>query len=162
MAKKDWFPNRRGQRLLKMGNHPAYHSWRGAWRRCNDPAHHAHKWYAEHGIAVCERWRLFEHFWADMGPEWFKGATLERVDNAAGYSPDNCVWATRKTQARNTRQIRLLTANGKTQCLSAWAEETGIGVSTLWRRLKRGWSEEKAITTPVEKPQSAVAFSRAA
>jgi ribosomal protein S25 len=32
--------------------------------------------------------------------------TLERLDNAKGYEPSNCKWATRKEQNRNTRRTK--------------------------------------------------------
>lgn len=38
---------------------------------------------------------------------------------------------------------------GKTQLLTTWSRELGIGFSTLLMRLRRGWSVEKAFTTPV-------------
>jgi hypothetical protein len=42
-----------------------------------------------------------------------------------------------------------LTYNGKTQALFEWADETGIGISTLWFRVRSGWSDKDVLTTPV-------------
>lgn len=41
---------------------------------------------------------------------------------------------------------KLITWNGKTQCISAWGKEVGLGEGTLLLRLKNGWSIEKALT----------------
>jgi len=68
------------------------------------------KWYHNYGgrgVTVCEAWHKSENFIADMGEPPFKGATLERLNNDLGYSPDNCVWADRQTQTENRRTTKL-------------------------------------------------------
>lgn len=41
--------------------------------------------------------------------------------------------------------------DGKTQCISEWAEETGIQRSTLFGRIQGlNWEAERALTTPVK------------
>lgn len=100
--------------------------------------------YGGRGISVCERWRSFPAFVADMGqPE--AGATLERIDNDRGYEPGNCRWATRKEQARNTRRTVRVTFRGRQQSLAAWAEEFGIKYWTLYARYRAGWSPERML-----------------
>lgn len=54
----------------------------------------------------------------------------------------------RKDTARNRKNNTYISYNGKTQCLSAWQEETGICGSTIMYRLNHGWTVEKALTTP--------------
>lgn len=41
--------------------------------------------------------------------------------------------------------------DGRSQSLRAWAMEYEIAESTVRTRIKRGWSFEKALTTPVKK-----------
>lgn len=120
-------------------------------RRCTNPKCADYPDYGGRGISVCERWLGKEglaNFLKDMGPHPGTGYSLDRVDSNGPYSPDNCRWATAKAQARNTRRTRLLTHNGETMCVSAWAERYGIPPYKITQRLKRGWTAERAITTP--------------
>jgi hypothetical protein len=81
-------------------------SWLNMRQRCLNPAHQSYPSYGGRGITVCDRWKdNYDAFYTDMGPRP-KGMTLERVDNEQGYDPFNCVWATRKTQSRNTRTYK--------------------------------------------------------
>lgn len=79
-----------------------WQSWRSMHQRCNDPKHRSYARYGGRGITVCVEWMTFSRFLADMGPRPH-GMTLEREKNDEGYSKDNCVWATRSTQAKNRR-----------------------------------------------------------
>jgi len=71
--------------------------------------------------------------------------SLNRIDNDGPYDPRNCEWASLNVQARNKTTNRLLTHEGKTQPLAAWAEELGINRNTLNTRLRRGWSVARAF-----------------
>lgn len=100
----------------------------------------------------CKRWQSFEVFLADMGECPSPKHTIDRIDNARGYEPKNCRWATMKQQQNNRTNNVLLKLNGRTQTLQQWAEETGIARTTLRARIKYlGWSVERAITTPVQR-----------
>ena len=82
-----------------------YRIWQGMKARCLNPDSAAFKNYGARGITICKRWYNFEEFYADMGPRPSKGHSLERVDNDNGYAPSNCIWATKKEQAANRRNL---------------------------------------------------------
>ena len=127
-----------------------YRLWSAMHDRCRNPRNSHYPTYGERGITVCSRWRDFEAFYADMG-ERPPGMTLNRIDNDGPYSPANCEWASAVTQGRNKASNKLLTFNGKTQPLSAWAEELGMNYNTLNTRLQRGWDDERVLATPIKK-----------
>lgn len=127
-----------GRRSMTHGysNSNTYSIWQGI--RCrifndNDPAY---KHYGGRGIKLCERWQKFENFLEDMG-ERPEGLTIDRIDVNGDYTPENCRWATYKTQARNKRVNVLFTYNGETHPLSEWAEILGTTYSYFYNRYKK-------------------------
>lgn len=83
-----------------------YRVWDSMIGRCHRMTHHAFTGYGTRGIFVCDEWRTFDGFYADMGAPP-PGMTLERLDNLQGYSKSNCVWASITEQARNRRTTKL-------------------------------------------------------
>lgn len=126
--------------------HRTYNTWCMMIRRCDDPRSPSYVRYGMRGVRVCERWRNFENFLADMGDPP-PGMTLDRIDNSGDYSPDNCRWASGADQASNRRNTVNLTWRGETKHLEAWARQTGVDSRLISQRLKRGWSVERALTT---------------
>lgn len=127
-----------------------YKSWTHIIWRCYNRNCSTYSLYGGRGITVCEQWRnSFEAFYDDMGDKPSRQHSIDRKDNDGHYEPGNCVWATQREQARNRRNNRLLTFDGRAQCIAAWAEELGIQTDTLKRRIYVGWSVERALTTPV-------------
>lgn len=91
-----------------MSSHPAYRAWTRMRNRCRNPQDPVYRYYGGRGISVCEAWdQAFEVFWADMGPTWAPGLSLDRIDNSGNYEPGNCRWATAVTQSRNRRNVKL-------------------------------------------------------
>jgi hypothetical protein len=99
--------NRSGKRLThgharKGGQSPTYRTWRAMLQRCDYPSMNNWDWYGGRGITVCDRWRSFENFLADMG-ERPDGLTLDRKNPNGNYEPANCHWATWAEQMANRR-----------------------------------------------------------
>jgi len=127
-----------------------YHSWQGMRQRCYCPKSISYPNYGARGIRVCDRWNdSFAHFLEDMGVCPSPRHEIDRVDNEGNYKPGNCRWADRIQNARNKRSNHLLTFNGEALCLSQWCERLGFPKYIVPNRLRRGWSVERALTTPL-------------
>lgn len=125
-----------------------YVAWQLTLDRCSNPNSEGWENYGGRGIAVCERWRDYANFYADMGPRP-EHHTLDRIDVNGDYDPGNCRWATAKEQSNNMRTNRRITVFGETRNLGQWAEHVGLPRERIARRLNRGWPPEKAVWTGV-------------
>lgn len=125
-------------------NTRTWHVWAQLIQRCTNPNNKGYKNYGARGITVHPRWRDFSNFLADMG-EAPEGLSIERVNNDGNYEPGNCEWATKLTQARNTRALIFLTVQGHTACLAAWAEVLGVDYFKLWRACKAAGNDYAAV-----------------
>lgn len=127
-----------------------YQAWYSMIQRTTNPRYKQAKDYILRGISVCDEWRDFVNFLADMG-ERPAGLQLDRIDNDRGYSKDNCRWATRTQQMHNTRVCRHLTIGGVTKPLPVWARERGLYPALVRNRIvKCGWTPERAVRTPIQ------------
>lgn len=137
---------------------PTYQSWRGMKERCVSPSHAAWNNYGGRGIKVCDRWLGkdgFSNFLSDMGERPGKEYTLDRIDYDKDYAPENCKWSTRTEQARNTRQNKIYVIDGIRYCETELCEKHGINLRSFRNRLRRGWTLEQALLTPVRKTKYA-------
>lgn len=103
--------------------------------RCENPQSNRFYTHGARGIKVCDRWKEFDNFFADMGakPE---GLTLERVNNDGDYEPSNCRWATYTEQSRNTRRNFYIDFRGERRCLSEWCELLGLPYKRTWEQIR--------------------------
>ena len=82
-----------------------YDTWYNMLRRCNNLESINYKNYGARGITVCEEWLNVSNFvaWCDLTYPNIEDATLDRINNDKGYSPENCTWSDKTTQAINQR-----------------------------------------------------------
>lgn len=134
--------------------HPLYNTYRGMMRRCYSEKHYAYSRYAGKGVYVCARWHSFELFIKDMGARPSKSHTIDRIDNSGPYDPKNCRWATWEEQQNNKKNTPKIKFRGKSQTVKQWSRELGINHQTVYARIRKGMSIEKALTIPIKKEKS--------
>lgn len=128
----------------KKNRTPGYTSWYAMIRRCYEPGFREYGRYGGRGIRVCERWlRSFESFLLDMGPRPSRSHTIDRVDNNGHYEPDNCRWATRLEQNRNSSHCHFIEFNGRAMAMTEFAESCGLSREGVRQRLKYGWTVQE-------------------
>jgi len=128
------------------GKESAEHSiWRTMMARCNVPSAKNYPSYGGRGIRVCKRWRRFEHFLEDMGRRPSSGHSIERVHNERGYTPSNCVWATRSQQQKNKTSTRVYANDRFKGTLVEVARYLGISKELAHWRFKAWGTFEKGV-----------------
>lgn len=122
-----------------------YTTWASMIGRCYNPNNPCYNRYGGRGITVCPRWRQsFMDFYTDIGGEIPKGMQIDRIDNNGNYEPGNIRLATRKEQANNRRDNRIITINNVSRTLAEWCRHLNTSYSLVCRRVLRdGWSVER-------------------
>lgn len=124
-----------------------YRIWCHIKRRCFNKNSENYPQYGGSGISMDPKWFKFEQFLKDMG-ECPEGLTIDRKNGALGYSKENCRWATNKQQANNRKSCKYYSFRGVTKTMQEWADSLGFKYGDIIRRrLIRGWSLERALTT---------------
>lgn len=124
--------------------------WMLMRRRCSNPQNPDFPHYGGRGITVCAKWMTFEPFrdWA-INNGYEASLTIDRINNDAGYSPENCRWATRAAQNRNRRDNIRYSWKGRSLLLSEIAESEGVCLTMLRQRVqRRHWPLLEAVTLP--------------
>ena len=96
---------RGGKPIHGMSSNKFYQTWNGMKYRCYNTMRQDYKNYGGRGITVCDEWLDVATFvaWAESTHPNRKGVSLDRIDNDKGYSPENCTWSDKTTQAINQR-----------------------------------------------------------
>lgn len=129
---------------------PEYRTWQHMIGRCHNPTDSDFKNYGSRGIKVCQEWRNdFMVFFNYIGKRPSLKHSVDRINNNGNYGPGNVRWASRKTQANNSRHNRLITIDGVTKNIAQWATFMGISRLTICNRLFNDWSPEKSVLHPI-------------
>jgi hypothetical protein len=128
---------------------PEFKIWSGMLDRTTNPRGKAYARYGARGIGVSDQWRSFSTFIADMGLRPSAEHSLDRINNDASYSRENCRWATRLEQARNRNGNHRLDFHGENLTLVEWTARLGFTKNVLISRLRLGWTVERTLTTPL-------------
>lgn len=140
----------------KMTNTRLYRLWLGIKKRCYNKNQPEYKNYGAKGIKMCDEWKndfisfcswSYEHGFDEKLSRW--ECSIDRIDTLKDYSPQNCRWVDIHKQANNKTNNHLLTFQNSTLTLTQWSKKIKISQSTIRHRLKRGWSVEKTLTTPL-------------
>lgn len=134
-----------------------YSTWCTLVQRMTNPNNTAYPYYGAK-FDMDPRWLNFETFYTDMGPAPTDYASLEREEGALGYWPFNVIWADSITQANNRSSNRVLEFMGRSQTLTQWCRELNLSHPAVHIRItRRGWSTERALTTPTRLPFKEIA-----
>ncbi len=138
------------------------HIYKSMVDRCeNSKSYNYHK-YGANGIHVCEEWktnkiRFFE--WA-FSNGYKEDLTLDRIDPARGYSPENCRWVDYITQNNHRKSNRFETIDGVTHTVAEWSRISGIKQGTIQYRLAKGWNPKDAVFKPLILPSESAKMAK--
>jgi len=107
--------------------------------RCNCKTNPGFAYYGGRGVRVCEEWKdSYDSFrdWANANG-YQDRLELDRINVNGNYEPENCRWATRTQQMRNTRKrVNAKTSRFKGVSLHSqnkrWIAQIGINKRTIY------------------------------
>jgi hypothetical protein len=130
-----------------------YNVWRGIKLRVTKKHYERHLYY-DRGIALCQEWELYSNFrdWA-LKNGYSKELQIDRIDNNEGYFPENCRFVEPYVNVNNRRNTVFVEYNSKRKPLMILLRELNKYDirETIYSRINRGWSAQKAIDTPIRK-----------
>jgi len=127
-----------------------YKRWITMKARCYNPKNKDFHRYGAKGISVCDEWKhdfLTFYNWS-INNGFDKSLTIDRIDGAKGYYPENCRYATVRQQNNNTKSNVTIEYNGDKDTISMMASKYNIRYGLLVYRIKAGWNLIDAFTKP--------------
>lgn len=123
---------------------PEYRAFHAAKVRCTSPKYRDYRHYGGRGIEF--RFTSFTEFLQAVGRRPSSKHSLDRIDVHGHYEAGNVRWATATEQSLNRTSNHHIEHDGRNQCVSEWAAETGLSDRTIHTRLTRGWCDSCAVT----------------
>lgn len=116
-----------------------YKTWCDVHSRCENPKNTFYHNYGGRGITVCPEWHDFIPFyeWA-MASGYNDMLTIERLNNATGYMPENCRFVDRFVQANNKRNNRIFHVMGEDITLAQITRKYNLTKKTVYDRYNKG------------------------
>lgn len=108
-------------------------------QRCYNKNSSAYHDYGGRGIVICEEWQDSKNFYDWAIKNGYKdGLTIERIDNDKDYCPQNCRWATKTEQNRNTRRTHRILFGGKVITAAQAGRIVGVDRSSVAKWCREG------------------------
>jgi len=127
-----------------------YNRWYKIIDRCYNRENISFNNYGGRGIKVCDAWRnSFESFYNwSLENGYNPNLTIDRINNDGNYNPENCRWVDLYVQANNKRNNVFIEYNNKKYTFKEAGKILNMDENSVRSRKKRGWSDEKIMTTP--------------
>lgn len=129
-----------------MSESAEFRIWCHVLGRCFNPTDSKYPYYGERGITVCDRWLMFENFYADMGDRPTKHHSIDRQDVNGNYEPNNCRWATPIEQAQNKRNNVLVFVDGERMVIAEAERRLNLGKGSITQKVSGGLMDHQQAT----------------
>lgn len=141
------------KRIIK--NKGLENTYRAMKARTTNKNNIGYKLYMGRGITICDEWNKSYNDFAiwSMQNGYKDGLSIDRIDNNKGYYPGNCRWVTVLQNNCNRRNTVYVNYKGRKESFTLLCKRKGLydHRAAIGDRIKRGWSVERAIDTPIRK-----------
>lgn len=140
-----------------------YKIWSNAKDRCYRKNNNRYYRYGALGITMCDEWKgnvLHFYKWA-INNGYVVGLSLERKDLNKGYDPNNCIWISKHTQAKNKNNTYKILIGNEYRTLKEYSFLKGFSLSSLYHFVKNNnipkiIEEETFLRQYLAKPRAKV------
>lgn len=143
-----------GKEIYGESKSKIYKLWNSIKTRCKENYFES-EFYYKKGIRVCDLWlnsfQEFKKFALSNG--YKEGLTIDRIDSNGNYEPNNVRFVTPKENCNNRKNTYMVIYNGESISLQILLEKLKYkgNITTIYARLKRGYSIENALSKPIGK-----------